>query len=274
MGPRRHALVCTPLYAAVLLLIVTVTSASEDPLDEPVVSVSGCSGQDEECEGAALLQIRRVPNASANVRDASIRGSDGPVSISSMAGFKRLKQLRAGGFHCPDGKYFEPNHHPLEFDCRLWKASVAHSRDMARRGYFAHKNPEGEDPFDRTSKFGLPTFNEIIAAGGDSVTKHVDKFAKGVTTCSLMMDPKHNRIAFGHAHEDSSKYKTYWTLLLADDKGQADRTCYTDETDGGDSKCEDISQDCSYWVTQGFCHKDSKYYGFMAEKCAKSCSFC
>lgn len=40
---------------------------------------------------------------------------------------------------------------PLEWDGTVASVARAHSYDMARRGYFGHANPDGEDPFDRFS---------------------------------------------------------------------------------------------------------------------------
>jgi uncharacterized protein YkwD len=38
---------------------------------------------------------------------------------------------------------------PVVMDPELTVVARAHSRDMFARGYFAHKNPDGKDPFDR-----------------------------------------------------------------------------------------------------------------------------
>lgn len=44
---------------------------------------------------------------------------------------------------------------PLIADPELTKVARAQSRDMFSRGYFAHKNPDGLDPFDRMRNAGL-----------------------------------------------------------------------------------------------------------------------
>jgi uncharacterized protein YkwD len=41
---------------------------------------------------------------------------------------------------------------PLKADPELSRVARAHSRDMFIRGYFAHENPDGMDPFDRMKK--------------------------------------------------------------------------------------------------------------------------
>jgi len=45
--------------------------------------------------------------------------------------------------------------HPLAWDDGLALVALKHSRDMARRGYFAHDTPEGLDPTDRLRREGL-----------------------------------------------------------------------------------------------------------------------
>ena len=42
----------------------------------------------------------------------------------------------------------------LEFDDRLSAVARAHSRDMARRRFFSHVNPDGEDPTARGKRAG------------------------------------------------------------------------------------------------------------------------
>jgi uncharacterized protein YkwD len=44
---------------------------------------------------------------------------------------------------------------PFIWDDRLAAAARAHSADMASRGFFAHINPDGLDPFDRMKKAGI-----------------------------------------------------------------------------------------------------------------------
>jgi len=44
---------------------------------------------------------------------------------------------------------------PLAADPELQQVARAHSRDMFARGYFAHEDPDGQDPFDRMRKAGV-----------------------------------------------------------------------------------------------------------------------
>lgn len=50
---------------------------------------------------------------------------------------------------------------PLVMDERLQELARAHSKDMFIRGYFAHINPDGQDPFDRMEEWDI----EFKAAG-------------------------------------------------------------------------------------------------------------
>lgn len=43
----------------------------------------------------------------------------------------------------------------LHFDEELAEVARTHSKDMFRRGYFSHYNPEGKSPFDRIRKEGI-----------------------------------------------------------------------------------------------------------------------
>ncbi|MDD3481111.1 MAG: CvpA family protein, partial [Patescibacteria group bacterium] len=43
----------------------------------------------------------------------------------------------------------------LVMDEKLRELARAHSKDMFTRGYFAHKNPDGEDPFDRMDRYEI-----------------------------------------------------------------------------------------------------------------------
>lgn len=44
---------------------------------------------------------------------------------------------------------------PLVMDKKLQEVARVHSRDMFNRGYFAHVNPDGKDPFDRMETAGI-----------------------------------------------------------------------------------------------------------------------
>ena len=53
---------------------------------------------------------------------------------------------------------------PLQADAEMLHVARAHSKDMFARGYFAHDNPEGKDPFDR-----MRAANVLFAAAGENL---------------------------------------------------------------------------------------------------------
>ncbi|HUR66311.1 MAG TPA: CvpA family protein [Chitinophagaceae bacterium] len=48
---------------------------------------------------------------------------------------------------------------PLQADPELTPVARAHSKDMFNRGYFAHMNPDGKDPFDRMKDWKITFIN-------------------------------------------------------------------------------------------------------------------
>lgn len=50
---------------------------------------------------------------------------------------------------------------PVRYDPEMTRVARAHSKDMFARGYFAHDNPDGKDPFDRMRAANV----RFIAAG-------------------------------------------------------------------------------------------------------------
>lgn len=72
---------------------------------------------------------------------------------------------------------------PLIMDEKLREVARAHSRDMFARGYFAHKNPDGKDPFDRMKDAGI----QFLVAGENlALAPNVDLAHEG-----LMNSPGH-----------------------------------------------------------------------------------
>ncbi len=62
---------------------------------------------------------------------------------------------------------------PLEYDKTAYEAARYHSMDMAKRDYFSHTSPEGEDFVKRLEKFGFRFMN---VTGAENLAKN-----RGVT---------------------------------------------------------------------------------------------
>eukprot|EP00443_Scrippsiella_acuminata_P071045 CAMPEP_0115377952 /NCGR_PEP_ID=MMETSP0271-20121206/3761_1 /TAXON_ID=71861 /ORGANISM="Scrippsiella trochoidea, Strain CCMP3099" /LENGTH=413 /DNA_ID=CAMNT_0002801099 /DNA_START=62 /DNA_END=1300 /DNA_ORIENTATION=- len=223
--------------------------------------------------------------SSTSLRGAA-QGQSACVTQLALEGFRLLKELRAAGFTCPGGQHFPPNSAELEFDCRLWRAALGHSQDMGSRNYFSHVSPEGKDPFDRSEPYGLPTFNENLAAGSSSAAGTLEQWKNSDGHCRNMMDARHTRVAVAFAYAPSSTYKHYWTQLLVQDDGAVHRSCYTSEEDPVDvheradddpeanRTCGDSESVCQDWERLGYCEAGSMYAPFMHSNCRLSCGLC
>merc|ERR1740121_1278560 len=178
---------------------------------------------------------------------------------------------------------------------------------MGQRDYFANKNPEGKDPWDRTHTHGLETFTEHIAAGLESPGEVMEQFkTASASLCNNMMDSRNNRYGVGFAEVLPSTYWWYWTQLLARDKTglTADTSCLCEDAGlnycvyyvsqgycyhadygpwmeancakscGQCSACEDMASACQGWKASGYCEHSSPYWAFMHQNCKQTCELC
>ena len=87
---------------------------------------------------------------------------------------------------------------PLKLDSQLRALARKHSRDMFERGYFAHKNPDGLDPFDRMRRAG---FNYREAGENLAMAPTVEIAHDGLMNSpghrENILDPKFGRVGIG-----------------------------------------------------------------------------
>jgi uncharacterized protein YkwD len=88
--------------------------------------------------------------------------------------------------------------HPLTADPRETLVGRAHSRDMFAKGYFAHVNLEGKDPFDRMKDANLHfrTAGENLALAQTLEIAH-DNLMKSPGHRKNIMNPAFNRVGIG-----------------------------------------------------------------------------
>merc|ERR1719410_3250917 len=128
--------------------------------------------------------------------------------------FNLLNDLRRTGFTCPGGRSYAPNPTPLQFDCRLWKASQLHSEDMAAQNYFSHTSKNGRSPWDRANAQGVSAGAENIAAGRGAADDVMTQWKNSDGHCRGMMNPDMRIFGVGRAYEPQSNYRYYWTQML------------------------------------------------------------
>lgn len=87
---------------------------------------------------------------------------------------------------------------PLKADPALAIVARKHSQDMFVRGYFAHKNPEGEDPFDRMKKANVKFLSagENLALAQTLKTAHINLMNSPGHRANIL-NPSFGRVGIG-----------------------------------------------------------------------------
>jgi uncharacterized protein YkwD len=123
-----------------------------------------------------------------------------------------VNQRRSEGARC-DGAYHPPVP-TLRADPELRCAGRVHAADMARRGYFSHDNPEGENFVDRvfqTDYMGTPT-GENIAYGLAPPEVVMAAWMDSPGHCRNIMSPHHTAIGVGYFGQHD-----YWAKVMGRD---------------------------------------------------------
>ncbi|MEU1054588.1 CAP domain-containing protein [Streptomyces sp. NPDC005876] len=103
---------------------------------------------------------------------------------------------------------------PLAADPRLTAAAQAHSADMVARDFYAHTDPDGGRPWDRTSAAGAPhrTVGENIACGQRSPADVVEGWMNSPGHRANILKPDFTHIGVGLA--GGGRAGTYWTQVF------------------------------------------------------------
>lgn len=105
---------------------------------------------------------------------------------------------------------------PLTWNAQLASAADGHSRDMANKNYFDHKDRDGYMPGDRAELAGYVArqMGENIAAGQDSARKVVDAWLASPGHCANLMNPQVKELGAGYATDPKSDAGIYWTAMM------------------------------------------------------------
>lgn len=100
---------------------------------------------------------------------------------------------------------------PLEWSDSLAAVALAHSKDMAIRGFFDHTNPDGLSPFDRMKNAGISYRRaaENIAAGQQSPEAVVNGWMNSSGHRANILNPQLTHLGVGYYAGGS--YGSYWT---------------------------------------------------------------
>jgi uncharacterized protein YkwD len=95
----------------------------------------------------------------------------------------------------------------------LTRAARGHSRDMASRGYFDHRSPEGHGPMQRTQAAGYQGgfVGENIAAGHRTPREVVQGWMDSPGHCLNIMEPRYRFLGVGYYQRSDDRMVHYWT---------------------------------------------------------------
>lgn len=102
----------------------------------------------------------------------------------------------------------------LKSDSRLDQAAQRHAEDMAKRGYFDHKSPEGVDPGTRIQGAGFraSAWGENIFMGPVSAKEAVDGWMKSPGHRANILGKDFTHMGLGYAR--NPKGRTYWVQVF------------------------------------------------------------
>jgi uncharacterized protein YkwD len=155
----------------------------------------------------ALLSLLFLCCTSAALAEARAgTGSNGAVLQRVIV---LVNDARARGQKC--GRRHFPPVAPLGISEPLGRAAQHHADDMARRGYFDHRAPDGSTPGDRVRRAGYQPrlTGENIAFGAESAEEVVRGWLESTGHCENIMDARFAQIGIGLA-EGSRRGHLYW----------------------------------------------------------------
>lgn len=105
---------------------------------------------------------------------------------------------------------------PVRRNKRLGRAARKYARKMARKDWFDHNSPNGDDPGDRISAedYQWSRWGENIAAGYDGAASVVAGWLASPGHCRTLMGP-YRHVGFGHAYDSDSTFGHYWVQDFA-----------------------------------------------------------
>ena len=105
---------------------------------------------------------------------------------------------------------------PVRMEVRLVEAALRHSLMMARKGKMAHQFGFGTRFKDRIKKAGIRgAAAENVGAGYSSIESVIDGWLRSPGHRRNLLNRKLTHIGMAAAVNPASKYRTYWTLILA-----------------------------------------------------------
>lgn len=127
---------------------------------------------------------------------------------------RQVNQARDEARRCGDRVF--PAAPPLAWNARLADTALAHSREMASKGYFSHTGRDGRQVDTRatTAGYAWRAIGENIAAGQGSVRQAVAGWLSSPGHCANLMRPDFTEMGAAYALAPASAGGIYWTQVF------------------------------------------------------------
>jgi uncharacterized protein YkwD len=106
---------------------------------------------------------------------------------------------------------------PLTFDNGLARAAAALAADMAKHDHVSHTGPNGADLTKRlkTAGYNFRLATENIGAGQSSLAELIESWKNDPSQSRNLLVPDATQMGLGYKYRPDTKYRTYWTLVIA-----------------------------------------------------------
>jgi uncharacterized protein YkwD len=177
-----------------IAVVLRVAKAAPPGLSAPVSSAQGAPGGAEENASVALK-----PAVQPALSDQEMV-SGASQALRLVNDYRRSKGLL-----------------PLTYDNSLARAAAALADDMAKKNHVSHIGPNGADLTKRlkTAGYSFGLAAENIGAGQSSLVELIDSWKNDPSWSRNLLVPDAKQMGLGYKYKPDTKYRTYWTLVIA-----------------------------------------------------------
>jgi len=106
---------------------------------------------------------------------------------------------------------------PLTYSIKLEETADLHVADLWQRGFFAHINPDGQNPGDRAMEAGFchKYVGENLAAGQKTVDRTMSAWINSPTHNENMLETEYVYVGMGYSIDPNGR--EYWAQVFAYD---------------------------------------------------------
>lgn len=201
-------------YEAQVSASIHVASSGGDPVVARLLQQHFCAQIAEPAEreigiarkGQDIWIVLAAPLATPQPQDAPAVSR----RVLELVNAVRARPTRCGR------QTFDPTA-ALKLSPSLGNAALAHSLDMATRGYFDHTGPDGSTPASRVSRAGYAwrVVAENLAAGVATPEEAMAGWLQSPAHCQNLMDPRFTDMGVGFTVNPKNPSVIFWTQVFA-----------------------------------------------------------